>query len=163
MLCRSDDSDALSTLAALCAFEASGSSDAFCRDAFLHTRHLREMADLRKQLARTLVQVQQGKALGGAGLGIAAAGPDAQAGSVLAAVSAVVEAAGELLSTQLPPPSRAVQDLLRRATAAGWADQVTSACCVLCAVCCVLCAVCCLLSAVCCLLCLLLLACQALG
>jgi ATP-dependent RNA helicase DHX37/DHR1 len=54
---RSDDSDALSTLAALVAFEAAGASDAFCRDAFLHARHLREMADLRKQLARTLRQV----------------------------------------------------------------------------------------------------------
>lgn len=37
-------SDAISALRALCAFEAAGETDAFCRENGLHPRNLREAA-----------------------------------------------------------------------------------------------------------------------
>jgi ATP-dependent RNA helicase DHX37/DHR1 len=51
---RCADSDALSAMNALCAFEANGGKDAFCRDNFLIFKHLREGLQLTKQLERIL-------------------------------------------------------------------------------------------------------------
>jgi ATP-dependent RNA helicase DHX37/DHR1 len=104
---RCGDSDALSALKALCAYEAAGRSDAFCASARLQARGLREMSQLRRQLARTL-QMQVAPS----------------AGSALAARLQAEAAAAAGESGALRPPSSAVQALLRRAMAAGWADQV---------------------------------------
>jgi ATP-dependent RNA helicase DHX37/DHR1 len=49
---RVPESDALSALCALCAFEAAGESETFCRDNHLLFKNLREAAALRKQLSR---------------------------------------------------------------------------------------------------------------
>lgn len=96
---------ACSALRALCAFEAAGEDEAFCRRNFLHFRNLREAAALHKQLARQL------EAQGARQRGSSAAAP--------ALALATGSAAGPL-----PPPAPAVMEQLRRALAAGWADQV---------------------------------------
>lgn len=51
---RVPESDALSVMNALCAFEDSGSSSAFCRDNFLVFKHLREGVQLTRQLERII-------------------------------------------------------------------------------------------------------------
>ena len=98
---------ACSALRALCAFEAAGEDEAFCRRAFLHFRNLREAAALHKQLARQL-EAQQARATvsSAAGAGAAPSLAGAGAGGVL------------------PSPPPAVCEALRRALAAGWADQI---------------------------------------
>lgn len=96
-----------SALRALCAFEAAGEDEAFCRRAFLHFRNLREASALHKQLARQL-EAQQARAT------VSSASGDAAAPSLSGAGGGGV----------LPPPPPAVCEALRRALAAGWADQV---------------------------------------
>ncbi|KAL4857499.1 ATP-dependent RNA helicase DEAH13 [Chlorella vulgaris] len=117
---RAADGDALSALRALCAFEAAGEDESFCRSNFLHFRNLKEASALHKQLARML-QAQQaqrqqqqqqqqppapGAAPEAARPGLALQGLDASSGG-------------------LPPPPPLVLEALRRALAAGWADQVS--------------------------------------
>lgn len=102
------DSDALSALSALCAFEATGlEAEAFCRAHRLHNRNLREAAALRRQLCH-IVQAQM-------------KGARATTGEVknnpLTNTDAFID----------PPPSplpHGALQALRRALAAGWADQV---------------------------------------
>jgi ATP-dependent RNA helicase DHX37/DHR1 len=100
------DSDALSALRALCAFEAAGEGEAFCRRSFLHFKNLREAAALHRQLARAL------EAQAGAAPGNGAAAPPRLSAAALAPAGG------------LPPPPPGVAEALRRALAAGWADQV---------------------------------------
>lgn len=97
---RVPESDALSALCALCAFEAAGESEAFCRSNFLLYKNLREAAALRKQLSR-LVSAQRGNP-----------GP----GSTTLQLSDHTPPAA--------PPPQAALEALRRAVAAGWGDQV---------------------------------------
>lgn len=93
---------------ALCAYEASGQSDAFCKSNFLHARNLREMSELQRQLKR-LLRLQQTSA--------------ALRNPLVAELHGIVTR--DRLDDVLPPPSSAVQSVLRRAMAAGWADQVS--------------------------------------
>jgi ATP-dependent RNA helicase DHX37/DHR1 len=107
-----------SALRALCAFEAAGEDESFCRSNFLHFRNLKEASALHKQLARMLQAQQQqrqqqqqqppapGAAPEAAPPGLALQGLDASSGG-------------------LPPPPPLVLEALRRALAAGWADQVS--------------------------------------
>jgi ATP-dependent RNA helicase DHX37/DHR1 len=135
---RSPHGDAISALNALSAYEAAaaeGSVEDFCAENFLHARHLREMSQLRQQLGRTLQQLQQGlgqgqgqlqphlPAIGGSG-GVAA---EAQQ-LMQQLLSGLQGDAGEQLMQPLPAPSPAVLDVLRRALAAGWCDQVSASC-----------------------------------
>ena len=98
------DSDPLSALSALCAFEASGSSaEVFCRQRKLHYRNLKEAAALRKQLVRIYA-------------------------STFCTQLEISPIDKESLLAWQPQPSL-VQDpfasiVLRRAIAAGWADRV---------------------------------------
>lgn len=102
-----------SALRALCAFEATGEDEAFCRRNFLHFRNLREAAALHKQLARTLESQRARQARQAASSdGSAAAAPPSLAVAGLAGGAA------------LPPPPPGVLEALRKALAAGWADQV---------------------------------------
>lgn len=92
------------------------------RDNWLHARNLREAAALHAQLARAL----------------AGAAPDGPLALLAAAVAAARGHRGgpaggpgdppawECLAPAggLPPPPAAVAERLRRAVAAGWADQV---------------------------------------
>lgn len=149
---RDPHSDALSALAALVAYEASGESEAFAAQHFLHARNLREAADLHRQLLRALSlqqvgasqqqQQKQGRAAGGGdGSGsrvegeggelaadLAAAAARELSGSMLAAVTSAAAAAaavggkGAAAGGHLVPER--VAKVLRRAMAAGWADQV---------------------------------------
>lgn len=100
---RIPESDALSALNALCAFEAAGEDEGFCRRHHLHFRNLREAAALRKQLARTIHQQHDQKD------GIFAS---------------AVMVSDNLMAVPASPPPVAVLEALRRAMAAGWADQV---------------------------------------
>ncbi|GFR51443.1 hypothetical protein Agub_g13736, partial [Astrephomene gubernaculifera] len=150
---RHPHSDALSALAALVAFEASGESEEFATSHFLHGRNLREAADLHRQLIRLLATQQANSAgaggggggSGGSGLAdeLAAVARELAAGMVLpsgpssAAVAGKGSAAGlggaggggagggggggADVSFWLP---ERVAGVLRRALAAGWADQV---------------------------------------
>ena len=95
---------ARSALCALCGFEAAGEDEADCRRNFLHFKNLREAAALHKQLARTL-EAQQARQPAGAGV-------------------PALAAAGLAGGGPLPPPPPALQQALRQALAAGWADQV---------------------------------------
>ncbi|KXZ53733.1 hypothetical protein GPECTOR_6g650 [Gonium pectorale] len=161
---RHEASDALSALAALLAFEASGESEEFASRHFLHARNLREAADLHRQLLRVLALQQAGAALGpaataggaaaaaggtlaeelaaaareivaamavptataaeaavgGAGRGAAAAAAAATTAAE-AALSGPAASAAAGVAALLPERVAAV---LRRALAAGWADQV---------------------------------------
>lgn len=152
---RSPHGDAISALNALCAYEAAaaaaaaagggrgrgggeGGVEEFCAANFLHARHLREMSQLRQQLGRTLLQLQQGlssqqgqgQGLSGpqqlpalsAGGGGAAAEAQQLMQRLLAGLSG--DAGQQQLSQPLSPPSAAVLEVLRRALAAGWCDQV---------------------------------------
>lgn len=84
-----------------------------CRDNFLHARNLREMGAARRQLARIL------------SLNLAsAAGRKSIAGqrsSAMLGQDALKQAASGSVSKD---PSKSVLECLRRAVAAGWADQV---------------------------------------
>lgn len=144
------------------------------RSNFLHSRNLREMADLHRQLVRTLATMHMrqlwklegtheegaGKpppsaspGTGGGVEGVGAASASVVAGlarALLACVGAAGAApgagakagkkaagakagsgAGELLAvvTQKPSPPTRIQECLRRAVAAGWADQVSELLC----------------------------------
>lgn len=45
---KTDRSDALGALRALCAYEEAGETDSFCRNNALHPKNLREMAALHR-------------------------------------------------------------------------------------------------------------------
>ena len=94
---RVPESDALSALCALCAFEASAEDEAFCRANHLLFKNLREAAALRKQLSR-----------------------------IVASQPSNSEQFAALLHDAPPsPPPPAALEALRRAIAAGWGDQVS--------------------------------------
>jgi ATP-dependent RNA helicase DHX37/DHR1 len=91
------DSDALSALYALCAFETQGGGEAWCRKHHLHYRNLKEASALRRQLTRT----------------------------VTASLSSLQPTTNNNdINTTLPPPSTAVLVALRHALTAGWCDSV---------------------------------------
>jgi ATP-dependent RNA helicase DHX37/DHR1 len=128
---RSPHGDSISALNVLSAYEAAAASpggvEAFCADNFLHARHLREMSQLRQQLGRTLLQLQQ-QQQGAAHLPAAAAaiGSSQGAQQLLQQLMGAVQQVGqEQLVQPLPQPPPAVLDVLRRALAAGWCDQVS--------------------------------------
>lgn len=136
---RSPHGDATSALNALSAYEAAaagGNVEDFCAENFLHARHLREMSQLRQQLGRTLLQLQQG--LGSQGLGqlphlptvggaVSGGGAAAEAQQLMQQLLSGLQGnAGQQLMQPLPPPPAAVLEVLRRALAAGWCDQVCS-------------------------------------
>lgn len=132
---RSTHGDAISALNALSAYEAAaaqGSVEDFCAANFLHARHLREMSQLRQQLGRTLQQLQQG--LGQQGQQAAhlpvlssSGGVAAEAQQLMQQLLAGLEGdGGQQLMQPLPPPPAAVLEVLRRALAAGWCDQVST-------------------------------------
>jgi ATP-dependent RNA helicase DHX37/DHR1 len=93
---RVPESDALSALCALCAFEAAGESETFCRNNHLLFKNLREAAALRKQLSR-IVAAQR---------------------------SPTVSEIHSTSSPPSAPPPLPVLEALRRAVAAGWGDHV---------------------------------------
>ncbi|GAB4819939.1 hypothetical protein N2152v2_006985 [Parachlorella kessleri] len=109
------DSDALSALRALCAFEAAGEDQGFCSRNHLHFRNLREAAALHKQLAHTLLQQQQQQA-------------QQQQGQQQQPLQRLLAGCGPLLlgavGDQKAQLSALTVEALRRALAAGWADQV---------------------------------------
>jgi ATP-dependent RNA helicase DHX37/DHR1 len=134
---RSPHGDAISALNALSAYEAAaaeGSVEDFCAENFLHARHLREMSQLRQQLGRTLQQLQQGLGQGQGQLqphlpAVAGGGGVAAEAQQLMQqlLSGLQGDAGDQLVQPLPAPSPAVLEVLRRALAAGWCDQVSMA------------------------------------
>lgn len=104
--------DALSSLNALCAFMAADTaSEAFCRDNFLSSRHLKEAAALARQLHRILAGQPEGEHLWK---------PSARTNSAQQA------APSRRTLQQLPtqPPTTSVAKRLQRALTAGWADQI---------------------------------------
>jgi ATP-dependent RNA helicase DHX37/DHR1 len=126
-------SDALSAVNALLAFEAAAAgpdgaaaADALCAADSLHARTLREMADLRSQLARLLARHAAalcGAAAEASAEARAARGEDAEQ-NLKAADAAAVAAA---LQAGPPAPgslSGGAERALRRAIAAGWGDRV---------------------------------------
>jgi ATP-dependent RNA helicase DHX37/DHR1 len=128
-------SDALSAVAALLAFEAAtaaagggatgaAAADALCTADALHARTLREMSDLRAQLARLLAR--HAPALCSAAAEAAAeAGSADDAGSL--ARPDVAERVAVALAGGAPSPAPlpgGAERALRRALAAGWADRV---------------------------------------
>ncbi|GIL53593.1 hypothetical protein Vafri_9207 [Volvox africanus] len=120
-------SDALSALAALVAFESSGESEDFAAAHFLHSKNLREAADLHRQLLRVLAMQQVGAVAAAAAAGGALAEELAAAAKDLAASLALpgalpTTAAAAAGGAALVPERVAL--VLRRALAAGWADQV---------------------------------------
>jgi len=129
---RSPHGDAISALNALSAYEAAaaaGGVEDFCAANFMHARHLREMSQLRQQLGRTLLQLQQGLEQGQLahlpGVSGGSGGAAAEAQQLMQQLlSGLQEAGGQQLMQPLQPPSAAVLEVLRRALAAGWCDQV---------------------------------------
>lgn len=107
---RDPESDALSSLNALLAFEEQSAStaDSFCKKNFLHVTHLREMCSLRAQLVRTLRMPSCGRPF-------------------WTGYKAVMEAAinsSEGTRGLLKPPSKAHRKALSCCMASGWADQI---------------------------------------
>lgn len=105
---RDPDSDALSALNALLAFDAEPQSegDAFCRRNFLHAGHLREMSALRAQLLR-VVSVQ------------------AHAHESWATLQTILGSLSpEAMLAFSKIPSKETRKALSCCVAAGWADQV---------------------------------------
>jgi len=143
---RSVHGDALSSLNVLCAYEqaaAAGQAEEFCAQNVLHVRHLREMSQLRQQLGRMLLQLhrqtmqREELPLTTAAAAAAVAGAADMQGGVLGSsgssealellkllMGAVDQGGAEQLVEPLPPPSTVVLDVLRRAVATGWCDQV---------------------------------------
>jgi hypothetical protein len=146
---RSSHGDAISSLNVLCAYEAAaaaGEAEEFCSVNFLHARHLREMSQLRQQLGRTLLQLQQQQqqqqqSKGGLSLahlpglqqqdrpgGSSSSSGGGEQASALQLLQLMMSAVGQLgpekLSQPLPEPSARTLEVLRRALAAGWCDQV---------------------------------------
>ncbi|KAK9848573.1 hypothetical protein WJX84_001989, partial [Apatococcus fuscideae] len=105
--------DALSALRVLCAYEAAGCSEHFCRDNFLHARNLREMGAARRQLAGIM------------SLSLAsAAGRKAIAGRRRAHPAGQDALQQAVEGSVAKDPGKHVLECLRRAIAAGWADQI---------------------------------------
>lgn len=107
---RDSESDAISALNALLAFEAEpeDQADLFCKSNFLHATHLREMSALRAQLVRIVQMPSCGRPL-------------------RAGYKAVIEDTVKLPEGQrglLRPPSKAARKALSRCIASGWADQI---------------------------------------
>jgi hypothetical protein len=146
---RSSHGDAISSLNVLCAYEAAaaaGDAEEFCAANFLHARHLREMSQLRQQLGRTLLQLSQQQGAAGAQKGLSLAhlpglqqqeqqggssssssssGDQGSALQLLQLLMDAVEQVGpDKLMQPLPEPSARTLEVLRRALAAGWCDQV---------------------------------------
>lgn len=125
---RVNDSDALSALRALCAFMAAGEDDSFCKDNYLHARNLREAADLTRQLARCLAAAPTSRAAALPSASTTSSGkPAVNLAAELAAVAGAAK--GQALHKALAARQggrlpTALCDLLRRALAVGWADQV---------------------------------------
>ncbi|KAK9798902.1 hypothetical protein WJX73_005276 [Symbiochloris irregularis] len=94
---RDESGDALSALAALAAYQASGCSAAFCRDTFLHERHLQEMQSLHTQLTRALARP-----------------------ATTAMPHVGLDVKGQVSTTMSP----AVRSMLCKALVCGWIDQV---------------------------------------
>ncbi|KAK9834861.1 hypothetical protein WJX81_004510 [Elliptochloris bilobata] len=115
---RAAGGDTLSALNALCAFERAGRSEVFCRDHYLHARNLCEAASLHTQLARALARAAADGPLAPVAAAMAAAA-QALGNSQGSGINEILEPPGGL-----PPPPAAVLQRLRRAIAAGWADQV---------------------------------------
>lgn len=136
---RSSHGDAISSLNVLCAYEAAaavGEAEDFCAQNFLHARHLREMSQLRQQLGRILLQLhqqqqkQQGHSEGFAHLpslrGDSSSVAQGSASQLLQCLMSAVDAVGsDKFDQPLQPPSSKVLEVLRRALAAGWCDQVS--------------------------------------
>ncbi|DBB17318.1 TPA: hypothetical protein ACH3X3_014362 [Trebouxia sp. C0006] len=102
----SSHGDAITALNVVCAYQQSDSPEAFCRQHHLHARNLREMSALFAQLARAVLQHpphQQQGLKGSRPMGAALSAGDAEG---------------------LPAPSPFIVKELRKALAAGWADQV---------------------------------------
>ena len=116
---RCEKSDALSVLRALSDYYRSGESDTFCRDNFLLGKSLREMADLQRQLARTLVQQRSRTAEA-----IAGGTSSGSNSTFLRAMDRIARGDFGDLAAVPNRPSQEAEALLRRAMAAGWADHV---------------------------------------
>ncbi|DBA75145.1 hypothetical protein WJX77_004936 [Trebouxia sp. C0004] len=101
----SSHGDAITALNVVCAYQQSASPEAFCRQHHLHARNLREVSALFAQLVRAVLQhpPQQQGLKGSRPMGAAFSAGDAEG---------------------LPAPSPFIVQELRKALAAGWADQV---------------------------------------
>lgn len=102
----SSHGDAITALNVVCAYHQAASPEAFCRQHHLHARNLREMSALFAQLARAVLQHpphQQQGLKGSRAMGAAFSASDAEG---------------------LPAPTPFIVQELRKALAAGWADQV---------------------------------------
>eukprot|EP00897_Mesotaenium_endlicherianum_P007407 jgi/Mesen1/6695/ME000343S05868 len=138
-------SDALSVAHALRAYEAGGGTDEFCAAHFLHTKTMREMALLRRQLARIVERRALAALSGAAGAPAVAAALEASerawarytppapaaaaaAGSKLVGLPPVEAGAGALSAKQRKAAGGALSTqedaILRQAICAGWADRV---------------------------------------
>lgn len=92
---RVPESDALSVMNALCAFEDSGGSSAFCRDNFLIFKHLREGIQLTKQLER-----------------------------ITSGSSVQLLQLRDLAKTKRPKLTQSIVIALQKAIIAGWSDRI---------------------------------------
>ncbi|KAI8103074.1 hypothetical protein M9434_005859 [Picochlorum sp. BPE23] len=92
---RVPESDALSVMNTLCAFEDSGGSSAFCRDNFLIFKHLREGMQLTKQLER-----------------------------IISGSSVQLLQMRDLVKTKRPKLTQSIVIALQKAIIAGWSDRV---------------------------------------
>lgn len=94
----------------------------------MHARNLREMVELHKQLNTVIMrhpqneQQRQQQERRQSGSESSSSEPDGGLASQLAAVA--MSLGDGLMAASHKPPSAAVQQCLRRAMAAGWADQV---------------------------------------
>ena len=95
---RVPDSDALSAMKALCAFEDDGGSGRFCEDNFLVFKHLREGLQLTRQLERILQSADVGFFSG---------------------------SAQRLTGSPKPRLSTGITVALKRAILAGWGDHIS--------------------------------------
>ncbi len=94
-----------------------------CRENFLHARNLREMAAARRQLAR-IMSLSLASAAGHKSIaGQPSTSSAGQASSALSGKDAALRRVVE--GSVAKDPGKSVMECLRRAIAAGWADQVS--------------------------------------
>jgi len=95
---RLPDSDHLSAMNALCAFEDSGATSSFCKDNFLIFKHLREGLQLTKQLERILQS---------------------------SSLDDIIGRRLDLTHTKKPKISTNIAMALKKAIIAGWGDHIS--------------------------------------
>ena len=130
---RHPDSDAISSMRALCEYLGASDGESFCHSNFLHPRTLTEMASLHSQLTFSISKLSSKglsppsySAMKDDSISKMHHGLSSAISSISSSSTDVKALEAELRGTVInhPQPSASIVDTLRKAIVSGWADHV---------------------------------------